>query len=137
MERISVIEREAKMEDMKAAMDLWEYEPRNFTLNLMAESWGADYGQGIVYQIDLEQCHTTGKVLDFIIQVGKKTWATPEILAGLVMQLEAYLDLQGNFCGSGENRIFNVKEWMRDGGCEAYRNPPWAWNVPRGALRLA
>ncbi len=44
---------------------------------------------------------TSAEVLDWIVQVSQKTWATNGCIAGLVRALDAYLNLQANFCGSG------------------------------------
>ena len=35
------------------------------------------------YWIDLERCHTSSQVLDWIMQVAKKSWADDETLASL------------------------------------------------------
>jgi hypothetical protein len=39
--------------------------------------------------------------LDWIMQVKKKTWATPQVLAGLVTALDDILNSQGNLCTCG------------------------------------
>lgn len=53
------------------------------------------------YYIDLERCKTCAEILDWIIQVSKKTWCTPDILSDLVLKLDYLLDIQANFCSSG------------------------------------
>ena len=39
------------------------------------------------YEIDLDTCTTSPEVLDWIMQVDGKVWATPTVLAGLVRAL--------------------------------------------------
>jgi hypothetical protein len=53
------------------------------------------------YEVDLERCLDSAQVLDWLAQVAGKTWATPEVLAGLVHALDDVLALQTNLCGSG------------------------------------
>ena len=56
------------------------------------------------YWIDLDCCRTSAEVLDWIIQISKKTWADDECLANLVRCLDEVLDLQGNYCGGGTEK---------------------------------
>jgi hypothetical protein len=46
------------------------------------------------YQIEFERCNTSAEVLDWIVQIKKKTWANDACLAGLVRALDDMLDLQ-------------------------------------------
>ena len=71
----------------------WKFDPRRLTLA---------YGRH--YWIDLGQCPTSAAVLDFIMQVAGKTWATEEVLAFLVRDLLHLLHPQYNLCRSGEER---------------------------------
>jgi len=43
-------------------------------------------------------------VLDWIIQVASKTWATPEIIGDLVLALDGIFGLQASFCSGGADR---------------------------------
>lgn len=79
---------------------LWELKKRNLTLRLRQQPF---------YEIDLERCTSSAEVLDWIIQVSKKTWANDAILSGLVRRLDECLDLQGNVCGNGIDHSFDVK----------------------------
>jgi hypothetical protein len=56
------------------------------------------------YEIDLEQCTNSAKVLDWIIQLSKKTWVTPEVFSGLVRALDDTLVIQGTFCPGGASK---------------------------------
>lgn len=53
------------------------------------------------YEVDLERCRDSAEVLDWIVQVAGKSWATAEIVAGLVRALDDVLRLQSSICGSG------------------------------------
>jgi len=51
-----------------------------------------------LYNVDLGRCKTSAQVLDWVIQVSKKNWATPELIGMLVVALDKELDLQANLC---------------------------------------
>ena len=53
------------------------------------------------YWVPVGQLKTSAQVLDWIVQISQKTWATAPVLSGLVLALDALLNLQANFCGSG------------------------------------
>ena len=61
------------------------------------------------YEVDLERCTTPAQVLDWIVQVSKKTWATDVVVADLVRALDDLLDVQGTMCPFGQARRVNVK----------------------------
>ncbi len=84
--------------------ELWWFDKK--TLELVFDEWPG-------YRVDLERCGSSAKVLDWIIQVQKKTWATREVMGALVAQLERCLDLQGHVCGCGVDHKFGVKKWLR------------------------
>ena len=63
-----------------------------------------------VYPVDLEQFTTSAQVLDTIIQVAEKTWATDEVLAGLVRAINDLLRPQGTLCSSGTNKSLTSTE---------------------------
>jgi hypothetical protein len=84
-------------------MGAWEYHKTNRTLDLTCCPH---------YQVDLDRCNTSAEVLDWIIQVSKKTWATREVIADLVLMLDRCLDLQANICSMGVDHPFDVKKWL-------------------------
>ena len=57
-----------------------------------------------LYWIPLERCRTSAAVLDWIIQISKKTWAADAVVAGLVRILDDTLDLQPRLCSLGLER---------------------------------
>jgi hypothetical protein len=61
-------------------------------------------GDRWIYEVDLEHCRTSAEVLDWIMQVAGKNWATDAVLAGLVRALDEILDPQASLCGMGMER---------------------------------
>lgn len=59
---------------------------------------------GGVYPIDLEQFTHSAEVLDTIMQVAGKTWATDACIAGLVHALNDILRPQANLCSFGKDK---------------------------------
>ena len=56
------------------------------------------------YEVDLEELEGSAAVLDWIVQVSKKTWPTPAVVGELVRSIDQVLDLQANYCGQGIER---------------------------------
>jgi hypothetical protein len=86
----------------------WQFNKGLLVLKLTEHPW---------YEVDLERCTTSAAVLDWIIQVSLKPWATDSILAELVHKLEEYLQPQQNLCGSaitiqGHGRDLDVVKWL-------------------------
>ena len=81
---------------------MWKFE-KNLTLNLTEQPG---------YQIDLERCNSSAQILDWIIQVSKKTWAGNEIVGSLVKHLDRCLHIQGNICSCGSDQNFNARKWL-------------------------
>jgi len=44
--------------------------------------------KGWEYGVDLERCKTSSAILDWIIQIAQKVWATPEDIGNLVRALD-------------------------------------------------
>jgi hypothetical protein len=57
-----------------------------------------------VYPIDLEGLTSSAEMLDMIIQVAGKNWATDECIAGLVHALDHILDPQAHLCSGGQSK---------------------------------
>jgi hypothetical protein len=62
------------------------------------------------YWIDLERCRTSSQVLDWIMQVAKKSWADDETLASLVRALDYALRPQATLCCLGMERMLSLDE---------------------------
>jgi hypothetical protein len=73
------------------------------------------------YEVDLDTCTTSAEVLDWILQIAGKAWASPEhggldpthnpdgwtedqIIAGLVRALDDVLHPQAHLCSSGQSK---------------------------------
>ena len=54
-----------------------------------------------VYYVPLSDMRNSAEVLDWIVQISHKTWATSEIVGDFVKKLDALLDLQANYCSGG------------------------------------
>jgi hypothetical protein len=76
----------------------WTYDPKSLTLNL-----GADH-QAARYYVDLEECRTSAATMDRIFQIAGKTWATPEVMHGLITAIDDLLDPQATLCSWGVER---------------------------------
>ena len=60
-------------------------------------------GRGGGYWVNLEKCTTSAHVLDWIIQVSLKNWATPEVMYHLIRAIRDLLDPQATLCSRGQN----------------------------------
>ena len=58
---------------------------------------------GAYYEVYLDEMQDLTEVLDWIVQVSHKSWASAAILGDLVKMIDDILRLQGSYCGSGHN----------------------------------
>jgi len=87
----------------------WHLDRKLLTLTLSADS-----PSGYEYEIDLERFVSSGEMLDFIMQIASKSWATPEIIGTFVMALNDIFYPQANLCTWGQElRIKNIKSFLR------------------------
>lgn len=56
------------------------------------------------YEVDLDECTTPARVLDWIAQVAEKSWADAETVVGLVYALNDVLGFQSGLCGGGKSK---------------------------------
>lgn len=87
----------------------WVINENNFEIDLK----NSDGTSG--YPIDLERFHTSAQILDIIIQVSKKTWATNDVVGKLVKILDHWLDIQQHYCSGGASEEFNPTKWLTSG----------------------
>ena len=88
----------------------WKFDPDRLVLVLRRG------GGRWMYEVDLGRCQTSAGVINWIIQVSKKSWASDAVLADLVRQLDDLLNLQATLCSFGQERgPIDVKEVLR--GC--------------------
>jgi hypothetical protein len=62
------------------------------------------YPNSSSYGIDLTRFVSSAKVLDIIMQVSGKTWATDKCIAGLVHAIDDILYPQSNLCSAGSDK---------------------------------
>jgi hypothetical protein len=61
------------------------------------------YGPGKTYPINLDRFTSSSQMLDMIMQVAHKNWATDKCLAGLVRALNDILNPQSMLCSGGRD----------------------------------
>lgn len=61
------------------------------------------------YSVNLRECTTSARVLDWIFQVAGKEWASDTALAGFVRALGDILDPQRNLCPFGDDNTITVE----------------------------
>jgi hypothetical protein len=76
------------------------------------------------YGFDLRGFTTSAKMLDMIMQVARKLWATDECTAGLVRALEDILNPQAHLCSCGGSKRLAVKKIEQM--CKGYKRPETA-----------
>ena len=64
------------------------------------------------YGFDVSEFNTSAKILDIIVQVSKKHWATDRILADLIRNLDGLFDIQANICSFGRDKDFDASEHL-------------------------
>ena len=78
----------------------WKLQGRTYELTYQPFADAPAYA----YPVDLERFTTSAEVLDMIIQMAEKTWATDEVLAGLVRAINDLLRPQATICSGGRNK---------------------------------
>ena len=91
-----IIEEGERLREEKRRFPVWGtwQLTKNLSLELKGDHW---------YEVDLERCLSSAEILDWIVQIQKKSWVTPKIIYDLIQALDDILDIQGNFCSSGKN----------------------------------
>lgn len=56
------------------------------------------------YDVDILRCRSSAETLDWIIQIAHKSWATDDVIAGLIRALDDLIDVQGVLCPGGRSR---------------------------------
>jgi hypothetical protein len=71
------------------------------------------YPGGGVYPVDIERLTSSSQMLDIIMQVAGKSWATDECLAGLVRALDHIFQPQANLCSGGSDKRLTAAQIRR------------------------
>lgn len=92
----------------------WKFRKTTWELTIDKEEAGKGQER---YAVDLETCTTSAEVLDWIMQVAGKLWATDQVIASLVRALQYYLRPQQTLCSLGkEQGPIYVKKVILDHG---------------------
>ena len=67
------------------------------------------------YEVDLGRCRDSASVLDRVVQVSRKAWATAEGVGGLVRALDDLVGLQAHVCGGGRDHEIDPEAILRRG----------------------
>ena len=62
------------------------------------------------YGVDLERCLTSGEMLDWIMQVARKSWASHEMIGQLVEALNDLLNPQGTLCSFASQKAIPAED---------------------------
>lgn len=69
-----------------------------------------------IYEIDLQRCNDSARLLDYIFQIHNKTWCTPKLIKDLLNTLEKACQdvfdnyVQGVFCSMGHDYKVDWKQ---------------------------
>jgi hypothetical protein len=86
----------------------WVYRAHNLTLE-----WKGNPDQ---YYIDLESCTDASHVLDWLLQISHKGWASARDVGELLRALDELAgDLQGEVCPWGQNESFSYAARLTEG----------------------
>ena len=103
-----LFERVRQIEDQKLARRTWgNWKLTTTSLELLMQRPGS------FYAVDLERLNTSAEMLDTIIQVAKKKWATPEVVGCLVKAFQDIFEPQTQICGCGTDHPFNATAYLR------------------------
>lgn len=83
--------------------------------HLKTSNWTLIYARngGILYEIDLEQIHTSAALLDWLFQLHAKRWMSNEDMRDLIEAFREIFDPQANLCSYREQRKINAPQFLR------------------------
>ena len=70
--------------------------------------------EGAAYEIDLETCTSSARVLDWIFQVTAKRWCTAHDAHLLLLALDALLSPQATLCSWGQSKTLDVRWYLQE-----------------------
>jgi len=108
----------------------WRLETTNYTLDAF------DTNGHWLYGVDLERCTTSAEVLDWIMQVAGKQWATPELMSGLLCALRDVLNPQATLCSCGRSKRLTKSELRSRVDAFALDHPNVVVGAPEFYARL-
>ena len=66
------------------------------------------------YYWSFENVKDSAGVLDFIVQISKKTWLTSASVGDAVRLLNHVFNIQGTWCGGGNNHVMPAAQAMKE-----------------------
>ena len=87
-----------------ACWGTWRYDAALLTLT----------HDGAGYEIDLETCTHSARVLDWIFQVTAKRWCTAHDAHLLLLALDELLYPQATLCSFGQSKTLNVRWYLQE-----------------------
>ncbi len=83
----------------------WKFVPDGLVLNLVVRG-------RFLYEVDLERITDSAHMLDWIMQVRMKHWATNAIVGDLCSALMDLFRPQQTICGGGKNKTIDPVEYL-------------------------
>ena len=80
----------------------WRYDAKRLVLTHVPHN----------YEIDLQDCSTSSKTLDWIFQMESKMWMTHEDKGNLLDALDDLIDPQATLCSGGASKNLDVKKHL-------------------------
>jgi hypothetical protein len=100
----------------------WVYNPHTYCLVYYEKHGPYPYHE--TYYVDLERMKNSSEMLDFIMQVFRKKWVTPEVMNGFLNGLHYLFDVQTDFCPCGRDKFKNALQKIREVGWRIFPRPP-------------
>lgn len=63
-----------------------------------------DRNRAPIYDVNLKLCRTSAEVLDYIIQISRKSWCSADVLWRVIMLMNEALEFQRTLCSGGIER---------------------------------
>jgi len=88
----------------------WKYNPDNHCLEIVKK-----HGSMRSYEVDLDRCDTSARLLDWIYQVKHKSWISPDDIADLVYAVDdIFHTVQSLICSQGVDLEFNPQKYLNE-----------------------
>lgn len=104
------------LDELSARWNGWQLDAATFELSY------SDPSEGNEYSVDLERFCNSAQVLDVILQVAAKRWATDQCLAGLIRGINDVMQPQANLCTGGVDKTITRQDVGRLVTARAGRN---------------
>ena len=85
----------------------WRFDAERLTLNYIDEQ------RGDLYEIYLDEMSSSSHMLDWIMQIQSKTWASAKDIGDLVQALADLFDPQSTLCSMGSSKQINAGEFLK------------------------